>query len=254
MTARYAALSAHLLDQKDDRTTLGFAQIETILGQPLPASAWAHGAWWSNSPVKGRHNQAWLGAGWKTTGRDMAGQAITFVRQGPATGSPDRPTAAARVARRPAFDPATLTATDLIATSSLAIELRWCRLGDVTLSIAGKLEFPNAPTTAGLYRLVLRDGNRITAYVGEAVDLSRRFGNYRGPSAGQQTSLRINAILLAALGKGASVSVDVMLQGMTLVIDGRSVEVDLTNKPVRRMIEQAAIVAHGGIDIEVLNR
>lgn len=31
-------------------------------------------------------------------------------------------------------------------------------------------------------------------------------------------------------------------------------DANLADKAVRRMIEQAAIVAHGGIDVEMLNR
>lgn len=79
----------------------------------------------------------------------------------------------------------------------------------VAISATGQLDFPSAPTTPGLYRLIVRMGNRTTAYVGEAVNLSRRFGNYRRPGPTQQTSLRIGAILLEALRKRGSVSVDI---------------------------------------------
>src|SRR3546814_17846133 len=84
------------------------------------------------------------------------------------------------------FNAAVLTETDFAADCAVTLKLRWKRLGAVTLSPAGKLDFPAAPVEAGLYRLIVRAGNRTTVYVGEAVNLKRRFGNYRRPGATPQ--------------------------------------------------------------------
>src|SRR3546814_15569233 len=78
--------------------------------------------------------------------------------------------------------------TDFAADCAVTLKLRWKRLGAVTLSPAGKLDFPAAPVEAGLYRLIVRAGNRTTVYVGEAVNLKRRFGNYR-----DRKSTRLNS-------------------------------------------------------------
>lgn len=47
--------------------TLAFAQIESILGSKLPASAYRHRPWWANEHGSTVHTQAksWLFAGWE---------------------------------------------------------------------------------------------------------------------------------------------------------------------------------------------
>lgn len=96
--------------------------------------------------------------------------------------------------------------------------------------------------------------NRTNIYVGESVNLKHRFGNYRLPGNTQQTNVRINALLVEKFGQGGSIAVDIIYKNIGLTIGGVSVDADLTDKAVRRMIEHAAIVAHGGIDVEMLNR
>ncbi len=59
---------------------LGFADIERIIGAPLPPSAWKHAAWWSNSGLGHVNAQAWLGAGFKAEGVDLAAGRIAFRR------------------------------------------------------------------------------------------------------------------------------------------------------------------------------
>jgi len=59
---------------------LSFAQIDEILGFPLPRSARDHQAWWSNTRRGHSHAAAWLDAGWKTAMLDLAGQQVTFVK------------------------------------------------------------------------------------------------------------------------------------------------------------------------------
>lgn len=256
MSQKYAALAAYLENQNIDLVSLSFAQIENIIGMALPDSARKHGVWWSNSPSRGRHNQAWLGTGWETTNRNLKAQTISFQRAGERAKSQGHIATAARPRRAngATFNAAVLTETDFAADCAVTLKLRWKRLGAVTLSPAGKLDFPAAPVEAGLYRLIVRAGNRTTVYVGEAVNLKRRFGNYRRPGATQQTSLRLNALLIEALGQCGAINVDIAYQDIGLNIGGVAMDADLADKAVRRMIEQAAIVAHGGIDVEMLNR
>jgi hypothetical protein len=241
--SRYAAIARHLDTVFGDAVTMSFAEIENILGFPLPPSARAHGPWWSN----GASNAVWVAAGWKSEGRDMAAQRVTFRRVLP--GAEARSTRAA-----PPFDGSSLTPSDFAAQVDVAIRFDWRRLGDVTVTETGGLTFPSAPSAPGVYRMLVRRGNRLEVYVGEAVKLRRRFGNYRNPGSSQETSIRINALLREALATGASVSVDIAHEDVVLVIAGVEVPVDLGDKAVRRLAEQAAIVAHGGVDVDMLNR
>ncbi|WP_288806160.1 hypothetical protein [uncultured Novosphingobium sp.] len=247
---KYAPLTSYLQSQTADRITLSFKEITEILGAALPGSAVKHGVWWTNSPSSGRHNEAWLTAGWKTSNRNLKAQTIQFER----IGISSQPKQQVRqAAPRSSFDPSMLTETDFAADCTVTLQLRWQRLGAVAL-VNHKLVFPEAPKQAGLYRLTVRLGNRTTVYVGEAVNLKRRFGNYRRPGNTQQTSLRLNALLIEAIGQGGAISVDIAYDNIGLSVGGKIVAADLADKAVRRMIEQAAIVAHGGVDVEMLNR
>jgi len=60
---------------------LDFVEIERILGAPLPPSARKHAAWWSNSAEGHVNAQAWLAAGFKTEGVDLAAGRIAFRRE-----------------------------------------------------------------------------------------------------------------------------------------------------------------------------
>ena len=84
MTARpkYAPLGRYLAEQPPEirEVTLTLAEIERIIGAPLPAQA-RMVRWW-NSGRAARHAQAWLLAGWRV-GRKalwMTPPTVTFVR------------------------------------------------------------------------------------------------------------------------------------------------------------------------------
>ena len=59
---------------------LAFADVEKILGFSLPRSARHYQAWWSNTRIGHTYAAAWLDPGWKTSGLDLAGQRVTFVK------------------------------------------------------------------------------------------------------------------------------------------------------------------------------
>ncbi|HJP67490.1 MAG TPA: hypothetical protein VJ846_01215 [Sphingomicrobium sp.] len=229
------------------------AEIETIVGFKLPASARKHKEWWGNTAIPGRHSNAWIDSGWKSAAVDLGQQCVTFRRAGDARTASDASILprATTPAKSP-FDPAHLGDSDFAAECAVSVNLKWRRLGLLMLD-AGKLRFPAAPKEAGIYRMIVRRGNRTTVYVGEAVSLYRRFGNYRNPGNTQQTSLRLNAFLREVLACDGIVAIDIAYEGITLAIGGKQTPVDLANKAIRRLIEQAAIVAHGGIDVDLLN-
>ncbi len=77
-TRKYLPLAMHLLDQegKPTRETT-FDEIEGIISDSLPKSAFVHRAWWANDPT---HAQAaaWLSVGWHTSGVDLAKKLVIF--------------------------------------------------------------------------------------------------------------------------------------------------------------------------------
>ena len=67
------------LRQATSPVTLSFAEIEAILGRPLPASARRHRAWWSNSETQTVPRQ-WLAAGWRADMVDMVAGRIRLAK------------------------------------------------------------------------------------------------------------------------------------------------------------------------------
>ena len=62
---------------------LTFAQVETILGSPLPKSATKLTTWWTNiQPKIQSHRTAWLNNGWLVTDFDLKAKRVKFVRAG----------------------------------------------------------------------------------------------------------------------------------------------------------------------------
>jgi hypothetical protein len=82
---KYAPLAAYLAALDGDRITLTLSEIERIIGQALPRSAWTHG-WWANT-AGFVHARVWLRAGWEVSARSLRTPpaAITFVRRLPDT-------------------------------------------------------------------------------------------------------------------------------------------------------------------------
>ncbi len=78
---RYAPLLKYLSARAQDEQVLelSFAQLEEILGAPLPPSARTHRAWWANAKANARA-AGWMGAGWKVAGIDLKGGWVRFAR------------------------------------------------------------------------------------------------------------------------------------------------------------------------------
>jgi len=80
--SKYDALRDHLNSGIQAPWRASFAEVEAVLGFPLPRSANAYPAWWSNDATGHSHARAWLDAGWKTQSVDLKGQRLTFARAG----------------------------------------------------------------------------------------------------------------------------------------------------------------------------
>jgi DNA-binding transcriptional regulator YiaG len=55
---------------------LSFAEIEEIIDDSLPPSAWTNRAWWANSSTL--HSRSWVEAKWLVDDVDFAGKMIVF--------------------------------------------------------------------------------------------------------------------------------------------------------------------------------
>ena len=83
---------------------------------------------------------------------------------------------------------------------------------------------------------------RARVYIGETDDLRRRLSdNYRSPGSGQQTSLRINAVLREHLAASGNVALAVAVDA-TVRLDGVEQSLDLAREAGRLLAENAALV------------
>jgi hypothetical protein len=83
--SKYAPLTTFLAESAQSEIPLGFAEIEGVIGHPLPASK-KYAAWWSNNPSNNVMTRAWLAAGYQTERVDIAGERLVFRRTAEATG------------------------------------------------------------------------------------------------------------------------------------------------------------------------
>ena len=83
MAGKYTSLEKYLhnLPASQSEVTLGFEQIEAILDNKLPASAYEDQRWWEHA-TEGNHRntRAWFNAGWRIEGLDISAKWVKFVR------------------------------------------------------------------------------------------------------------------------------------------------------------------------------
>jgi 5-methylcytosine-specific restriction endonuclease McrA len=79
--SKYAPLAAHLFSLNASSTKLTFPEVEKIIGDKLPPSAYKHSVWWSNSDrgANGWSN-LWKRAGWVRHSYSLPERWVTFVR------------------------------------------------------------------------------------------------------------------------------------------------------------------------------
>jgi hypothetical protein len=78
--SKYDPLAAYLKQLRQREITLSFAEIEGVIGSPLPSSAHTYNAWWANENGATSHVQcsAWLLAGYKAHA-DLRIQEVRFT-------------------------------------------------------------------------------------------------------------------------------------------------------------------------------
>lgn len=80
MSGKYMRLTEHLAAIDEQQWIATFSEIERVLRFPLPESARAYQAWWSNQMRS--QSLSWQLAGWKTTALDLENERVTFVYVG----------------------------------------------------------------------------------------------------------------------------------------------------------------------------
>lgn len=80
--SKYAPLAAFLSQQprSQERIDLLFADVETIIGAPLPAAARNHRAWWANDATMHVQSEQWLKVNWRVISINMTKERVTFAR------------------------------------------------------------------------------------------------------------------------------------------------------------------------------
>jgi hypothetical protein len=99
--SKYAPLGDFLQSQPATEVPLSFAEIERIIGVPLPPKAKDLRAWWSNNPANNVMTKVWLGAGFQTERVDISGRRLVFRRV--KSGPPAVEEPPGRALRHPAF-------------------------------------------------------------------------------------------------------------------------------------------------------
>lgn len=77
---KYTPLREFLIERDEALVPMTFAEIEKLLGQPLPASKSSR-AWWSNNPDNNVMTSEWLAAGYLAEAVDIKGQKLVFRRR-----------------------------------------------------------------------------------------------------------------------------------------------------------------------------
>jgi hypothetical protein len=78
--SKYDPLTKHLKAQRADRVPMTFAELEKVLGFPLPPSSRKHRAWWANDPQGHVNARAWRAAGYQSADVDLDALKLVFVK------------------------------------------------------------------------------------------------------------------------------------------------------------------------------
>src|SRR5271165_1633156 len=79
--SKYEPLSTRLAADAGPKWRASFAELEAVLGFPLPKRARSAQSWWSNSGSE-PHQRAWILNGWEVDRVDIPGGHVTFHKMG----------------------------------------------------------------------------------------------------------------------------------------------------------------------------
>lgn len=78
---KYEPLTRYLENMSNESWDARFADVEKVLGFPLPQSAHVYPAWWANQDGGHSQTRGWRDAGWETGQVDLAGKRLRFQRR-----------------------------------------------------------------------------------------------------------------------------------------------------------------------------
>lgn len=228
----YDPLHDYLASLDVAKVRTSFLDIEKIIGRDLPPSARKYPAWWANNVQSGsRQSAAWLCAGWRTEDLRQNAEEVSFVRMDELA-SP----------------------RDFFTDIAISLATNWVPAGGVALSPERKLDFPEVPKEPGVYRFRLTGKGRPHCYIGESENLRRRFGQYCRPGRSQATNLRLNELMIQHLLDGGKIGLDLITQIDAMTQSGSKRATTMSIKVIRKLVEQAAIVANDATEVASLNR
>jgi len=81
--SKYSGLAKYLSNLKETEVVLSFAEIERILGFPLPESARKLRMWWGNDQTHSQASAGWLAVGCVVEDVDFKNETVKFRKAGP---------------------------------------------------------------------------------------------------------------------------------------------------------------------------
>ena len=81
-TSKYYPLYLYFKNSDEDVVTLMVADVQSIVGGGLPASARSQRAWWSNRKTAVAQSSAWIDAGYRVDKLELEKDLITFRKIG----------------------------------------------------------------------------------------------------------------------------------------------------------------------------
>jgi hypothetical protein len=103
MTSKYDPLGDYLASRQTVEVPMSFADIEKVIGAPLPPKAVDHPAWWSNNTSNNTMTKVWLDAGFRTEQVNIGARKLVFRRVERARATVGGVTLAQPMAQRPGF-------------------------------------------------------------------------------------------------------------------------------------------------------
>ena len=76
--SKYEPLTGYLSSSGRDNIPMTFVEVENVIGDKLPRSAFEYRPWWSNNASNHVNADSWLRAGYKTENVDMTGRKLVF--------------------------------------------------------------------------------------------------------------------------------------------------------------------------------
>ena len=230
--SKYDRLAAFLTQCGQDTVMLTFSQMEQILGFKLPASAQNHREWWGN----GGHSQAnaWLSVGYKVDHVAQDSHWVRFIRSDVKVIIKQTPSLPERKPT-PHYSPSTATLPPAKTLNVCGKEFMYAQSLIPLLENGRPKEFHpekfydnqdrlpllyhgrgpfcrfsvDLPSVSGVYLWVVGDE---IIYIGEAVDLNRRFNSGYGNisprncyQGGQSTNCKMNKAVLQYFQAGTPV-------------------------------------------------